>query len=124
MDTEARGISTTPTGREWPSTAVISWPEAQRWLDAMDRAIEDFAPPVALRDPDNEFWIETKMSDRFLTPALRTFFTDMSLPVLLRKKNYYKLVHYLEPSEVHRDVVDVLDGIVTQASIARSETTP
>ncbi len=89
--------SVKPSDSKRIGTTLFEGPEAQRWLDAMDRAIEDFAPPVALRDPDNEFWIETKMSDRFLTPALRTFFTDMSLPVLLRKKNYYKLATILSP---------------------------
>lgn len=98
---------------------LFEGPEGERWQYSMERAIQNFTPPVALRNLEHQFWIDTKMSDNFLKPVLKTFFTEMSLPILLRKKNYYRLVDYLDPSEIHGDVVEVLDGIATQANRAQ-----
>ncbi|MYG92693.1 MAG: hypothetical protein F4196_07425 [Acidimicrobiia bacterium] len=63
--------------------------------------------------------IDTKMSDDYLTPVLERFFADMERPVMLRKRDYHHLIRFLQPDEVHQDVVRVLDGIASQANQAR-----
>ena len=86
--------------------------EANHWRNTMNRIIADSVPPVALRDTDHRYWLDTKVSDGLLAPVLDAFCTELKLPFLMRKKHYHKLVDHLNPSEIHQDVVDVLDAIV------------
>ena len=98
--------------------------EMDRWINAMDRAIQDFVPPIALRYPDNPYWLNTKVSEELLAPVLEAFFAELRLPVLLRKGDYYQLVDYLDPSQIHQDVINVLDDVVAQEATARKATAP
>ncbi len=109
------------SSKEPRGTTLFEDPEGKRWQDAMEGAVADLTPPVALEDLEHQFWIDTKISDNFLAPVLERFFNEMGLPILLRKKNYYRLVDYLSPPEVHQDVIEVLDEIATRAAHA---TTP
>ena len=93
--------------------------EAVRWQEAMDRAVTAHVPPIARRDPDAPFWvIDTKVSD-LISRVLESFFDEMEMPGRLRKADYHRLVEYLDPSDVHQDVVFVLDSILAQARKAR-----
>lgn len=98
-----------------PGTTLFEEPEGRLWLDVMQSAVENLTPPVALHNLGHQFWSDTKISDNFLKPLFDRFYSEMGLPTLLRKKNYYRLVSYLRPSEVHRDVVEVLDAIAKDA---------
>ena len=93
--------------------------EAVRWQEAMDRAVEEHAPPIALRDPDDPFWVDTKVGDHLIPRVLESFFDEVQAPGRLRKADYYRLVEYLDSSDVHRDVVFALDSILDQARRAR-----
>lgn len=101
-----------------PGTTLFEEPEGKRWQDVMRRAVENLTPPVALHNPEHQFWSDTKISDNFLKPLFDRFYSEMGIPILLRKKSYYRLVSYLSPSEVHGDVVEVLDGIAKGAARA------
>lgn len=103
---------------ERPGTTLFEEPEGRLWRDVMQSAVENLTPPVALHNLDHQFWSDTKISDSFLKPLFDRFYSEMGLPILLRKKNYYRLVSYLSPSEVHRHVVEVLDGIAKGAARA------
>ena len=97
-------------------TSIFEASEATRWLNIMDDAIRDLVPPIALRDVDHQYWINTKISEEFLSPVLATFFSELESPVALRKKDYHKLVSYLDPLEIEQEVVEVLDSIANQAT--------
>ncbi len=102
-------------------STLFEEPEAQRWLQAMNSAIRYLTPPVALADLDDRYWADTKISDNYLTTVLERFYEDMELPMGLRKRDYHQLIPFLQPTEIHQDVVNVLDGISAQASQARPE---
>lgn len=93
--------------------------EAARWTGAMERAITEHTPPIARRDLDDPFWSETKVSDQLLPRVLSSFFDRIEAPNLLRKSDYHRLVGFLDPSDVHEDVIAVLDSILAQARRAR-----
>ena len=90
--------------------------EAKRWLGVMDKAIQDFVPPIALRDPEHQYWSNSKISEELMEPVLSAFFRELETPALMRKKHHYHLIDYLDSSEIHQDVITVLDGIAAQAS--------
>ena len=91
---------------------LLSQSESDRWSEAMNSALVDRVPPAALRDMADPYWDTTKVSDDLLEPVLREFFRRMSLYNDMPKARYFELVHFLEPEEVHSDVITVLDAIV------------
>lgn len=93
--------------------------EAARRVEAMEQALTEHVPPIARRDPDNRFWHATKVSDDLLPQVLDSFSDEMGAPNLFRKADYHRLVGFLDPSDVHEDVIFVLDSILDQARKAR-----
>ncbi len=88
--------------------------ESKRWREAMLNAIQDRVPPAAYRNQEDPYWNNTKISDDLLAPVIATCSQSLGLPVPLSKKNYHQLVSYLEPAEVHEDMIVTLDTIATQ----------
>ena len=93
--------------------------EAARWTGAMEQAITEHTPPIARRDLHDPFWSETKVSAQLLPRVLSSFFDRIEAPNLLRKADYHRLVGFLDPPDVHEDVIAVLDSILAQARRAR-----
>ena len=93
--------------------------ETERWSSAMDRAIAEHVPPIALRDLDDDYWTSSKVSDELLGRVFAAFFEEMGSPNRMRKANYYRLVNFLDPVDVHPEVVSVLDSLVQQAGMAQ-----
>jgi len=98
---------------------LLKTPEEDRWRSAMTSALQDRVPPAALRDPDDPYWLNTKISDDLLTPVFSAFFEVLGRYNSMSKANYHQLVRYLEPDEVHTDVIAILDAISAQHRKAR-----
>ncbi len=96
--------------------SIFEESESLRWGEIMKGIIEDLVPPIALRNPEHQYWMNTRVSEEFMEPALDALADSLRRLPLLRKRNYHQLVDYLDPSEISQDVVDVLDGIAAQAS--------
>lgn len=107
-------------GRESAVGPLFEESETARWDGAMGHAISEYVPPIALRDPDDDYWIDTKVSDDLLVRVFAAFFAGLGVPNRMSKADYHRLVGYLEPEEVHPDVIWVLDSLVLQASRAQS----
>lgn len=93
--------------------------ESRLWEEAMDSALRDRVPPAALRNPEDSYWLDTKISDDLLTPVFSAFSETLGIRSSLSKADYHQLVRYLEPDEVHADVVAILDAIAAQHGRAR-----
>lgn len=93
--------------------------ETERWVSLMDHAIGEHVPPVALRNPDDDYWMDTKVSDDLLARVFAAFFDDVGVPNRMPKANYFRLVPFLDPADVHPEIVDVLDSLVSQARRAQ-----
>ena len=96
--------------------------ETSRWVDAMEHAITEHVPRVARRNTHDPFWVDTKISDDLLPRLFDTFFGEMDLPNRMRKANYHRLIRGLEASDVHDEVLSVLNTILAQAQRARPAT--
>lgn len=110
-----------PVIGEHPTT-LFEGAKSALWSKAMERAIQDYVPRIALRDLENLYWVNTKMSTDLLDPLFESFYSELDLPILIRKGSYHQLAGYLDPCEVHQDVVDVLDDIVAVANSAGVQT--
>jgi ABC-type taurine transport system ATPase subunit len=92
---------------------LFAGPASKRRSDAMDESIRDNIPPAALRDPNHDWWINTKASDDFLDRVFKAYFTRLELPPLLMKKSDYHLLAKFVPSElISSEIVEVLDAIL------------
>ncbi len=89
--------------------------ELEHRAAAMDEAIVENTAPVALRDPKDDFWVRTKVSDEYLPVVFRSFFGKLGLPVSVNKSDYASLADLLRPEEVDQEVIDVLKRVAKVA---------
>jgi hypothetical protein len=88
----------------------------------MHDIITDLVPPIALRDPDNSWWVSVKATDGFLDPLFDRFFRELNLDNLMRKTDYHVLAQYLAQKDIHPEIVEKLDAILQVAQAARPRT--
>jgi ABC-type lipoprotein export system ATPase subunit len=77
----------------------------------MSKVIADLVPPVALRNPEDRWWMNVKASDEFLDRVFDSFYQQLGLPNLMRKTDYHVLAHLIRPEEISPDIVDALNLI-------------
>ncbi len=92
---------------------------AASWESKIMAILEDLVPPVALRDPNNAWWRNTKVTDDFLDPLFERFFHELGLPNLMRKTDYHSLAKYMPADNIPQEVVEKLDAILTIAQRAK-----
>ena len=107
------------SAREAAAGPVFHETQVHRWRKAMDESIRDLVPPVALRDPSDPWWVNTKASDEFLDRLFEAFYAKLGLPNLMQKSDYHVLARHVDRKEIAPEVGEVLDGIVSVAKVAR-----
>lgn len=85
---------------------------------AMEECIRDLVPPVALRNPADSWWMDTKASTDFLDRLFDAFFKRLGLPNLLLKTNYHVLAKYVRPEQIDPEIIEKLDAILQVAERA------
>lgn len=76
-----------------------------------DKIIADNTPPRALRDNEDVFWKDTKVSDEYLPKIYSEFEKSTGLRIQKNKGHYYELVSYLPMELISEEVVEKLDVI-------------
>jgi ABC-type lipoprotein export system ATPase subunit len=90
---------------------LFEGPEIVRRRNAMQECIDDYVPRAALRDRNDRWWVDTKMSDEFLDRLFEAFFKKLSLPNLMRKSDYHQLARFVPDNEIPDEVRNVLEQI-------------
>lgn len=85
----------------------------------MQSLIADYVPPIALRDMQDKYWVDTKISDDFLDRVFAAFFQRLGLPNLLRKTDYHVLAGFVPREMIDPEVTEKLDLIVAVAQQAK-----
>jgi hypothetical protein len=85
----------------------------------MEECIRDLVPPVALRDPTDPWWMDTKASTDFLDRLFDAFFKRLGMPNMLLKTNYHVLARYVSREHIDPEVVEKLDAVHRVAQNAR-----
>lgn len=62
---------------------------------------------------------DIKATDEVLDPIFRQYFAQMKEPLLFRKADYHRLVHFMPPGAADREIGEKLDGIFAVARRAR-----
>ena len=92
---------------------------AASWVGKMEEIITDMIPPIAFRDPNNVWWIDTKVTDQFLDPLFGRFFREVGMPNLMQKTNYHVLTRFLKKEDIDPEITEKLDAIVAVSSEAK-----
>lgn len=85
--------------------------ELQRRKQAMEEAITENTIPVALNNPNHNFWMTNKVSDEYLPAVFGAFFKKLGLPNSMNKSDYCQLARLLQPNEIDPEIIQVLDLI-------------
>ena len=97
-------------------TGLFSSLEADRRERLMNRCIDELEAALSQLGKGSPWDADMKISDEFLTPLFRNYFTRLELPNLMAKKSFYELAGFLEPHEVDPEVVQKLDAIAAVAA--------
>lgn len=81
--------------------------------DKMQECISECTLPIYLKNLDNEWWDNAKLSTDWLDLIFPEFYKKMGLPVDFRKRDYYELIKLLDNSEIDQEIVECLDSIYT-----------
>ncbi|MGA3327978.1 MAG: AAA family ATPase [Terriglobia bacterium] len=98
--------------------------EKARYIETMQRCIEDYVPRAAQRDPGDRWWIDTKASDDFLDRLFEAFFKAIELPNTMRKTNYHVLAGYVPKDKIDPEISRVLDSILEVSRQAKPAPDP
>lgn len=78
-------------------------------MGTLKRIIEDQTPPAALRDMQDDFWKETKISDKWLGTVLKKYYAELGLPVQINKGDYFLFARHARPEELDKEIIKKLD---------------
>lgn len=78
-------------------------------MERLKHIIEDQTPPAALRDMQDDFWKETKISDKWLSTVLKKYYAELGLPVQINKGDYFLFARYARPEELDAEIIEKLD---------------
>jgi len=81
--------------------------------NTMQQAIANFTIPAYLNDLNNPWWNTAKLSDEWLDLILPEFYKKLNIPFDFYKRDYYKLISLMEPSEIDSEISEMLDRIYT-----------
>ena len=93
--------------------------EAARREKLMRGLIADLVPPIALRDPNHQWWQNTKITDEFLDILFEKYFKELGLPNLIHKTDYHILAKFISAEDISSEVYEKLDAIVNTARKAK-----
>lgn len=81
------------------------------WQTRLRELVDGRIPPVALGNLSDSFWVNTKISDDFLTPLFERFLDEAGIPrSIMDKSKYYQLVDYVNPDLIDSELTDMIQG--------------
>jgi len=80
-------------------------------VETMTQTVEDLTVPLYLKDLNNDWWHNAKLSDDWLDIIFPEFYRRLGLPLDFYKRDYYQLIMLLRPDEIHKEITDKLDAI-------------
>ena len=92
---------------------------APRRVDVMKENIERLEASLANLGRPSPWGPDLKVSDDFLSPLFKNYYTALGLPNVMEKKNFHVLARHVRREDVDQEVVDVLDQIAAVAEAAQ-----
>jgi len=90
----------------------------QHDLSIMKELIKDYIPPAALRDREESWWQDEKISE-VLDKIFKKYFQKLNMPVLMDKSKYFELILLAKPEDIDPEIVEKLNAILDIAISAK-----
>jgi hypothetical protein len=81
--------------------------------EVMQECISECTLPIHLKNLDNEWWNNAKLSTDWLDLIFPEFYKKIGIPIDFRKRDYYELIKLLDQSEIDKEIEECLDAVYT-----------
>ena len=88
-------------------------------LITMNEAIDGIEGAMAALDKGSPWDFDVKVSDEFLIPVFKRYFSNLNLPNLMDKSNFHQLVAHVPAEEIAPEITEKLDAIASTAEEAK-----
>lgn len=85
----------------------------------MEKAIAAVEQSLQVLDKPSPWSPDCKVSDDFLRPLFKTYFTALNLPNIMAKSDYHQLAPLLKPDEINPEIREKLDRLVALSRKAK-----
>ncbi|MDR2562680.1 MAG: ATP-binding protein [Prevotellaceae bacterium] len=90
----------------------------QRQLEeTMQQTVSDYTLPVYLKNPDDEWWDNAKLSDEWLDKIFPEFYRQSGIPQDFYKRDYYQLISLMDKQDISDEISEKLDLIYDTLNI-------
>ena len=103
------------SGENEASGPLFEKPEAKRRTLAMRESISEIVEAMRTLDKGSPWDRDAKVSDDFLAPLFKAYYSKLSLPNLMEKKDFYELALFVPQDEIEIEIHEKLDAISSVA---------
>lgn len=79
---------------------------------AMDEVIKDITAPAHLRNLNDPWWSDEKLTDNWLDKIFPQFYEKVGLPQAIWKRDYHEIILQMQPSEIDIEIKEKLDALL------------
>jgi len=79
---------------------------------AMDEVIKDITAPAYLRNLNDAWWSDEKLTDNWLDKIIPQFYEKVGLPQAIWKRDYHEIIAAMRPEEIDPEVKEKLDALL------------
>lgn len=83
--------------------------------EQMHESVSEIENALKTIDKSSPWGDDLKVSDEFLSPLFRLFSSKLNVPLVIRKNEYYKLIHFMKKDEISTEIIEKLDLIKNTA---------
>lgn len=112
---EAWAGASAPDGHNGPLFVAA---QAENRMEAMREAVVELSDALRMLNRGSPWDGEMKVSDEFLPPLFDSYFGKLTLPNLMRKKNFHELADHVPDGEIDPEIREKLDAIARVAESA------
>jgi len=94
-------------------------PTNQR-IEIMKESIKEIKNALETLEEKSPWDPDTKVSDSFLTPLFKKYFSRLNIPNKMAKKNFHQLARFIPKSKIDPEIREKLDAVVDVAGSAKS----
>ncbi|MBP6825057.1 MAG: AAA family ATPase [Saprospiraceae bacterium] len=91
---------------------------------AMDEVIKDITAPAYLRNLNDPWWSDEKLTDNWLDKIFPQFYEKVGLPQAIWKRDYHEIILQMKPNEIDTEIKEKLDALLSVLSNPTSNSLP
>ncbi|MDR3261333.1 MAG: hypothetical protein LBT78_05810 [Tannerella sp.] len=77
----------------------------------MKQAIEDYTLPAYLKNLNDSWWNDAKLSDDWLDKIFPAFYKQLNIPIDFFKRDYHRLIALTDTRNIPIEITEKLDAI-------------